>query len=155
MAEAIAAFGVAANIIQFIDLGSRLTANMWGFYKGTGGAAKEIPNVESINIDLQRILRDLDDDSACADHGLVQLAKDCRTTATELETKIQPMVHARLHARGKREAFKAAVKSMWEEKEISSLQDRLHGFRHQLTLHLLASLRYFKYLYMRIRFHSN
>jgi hypothetical protein len=56
MAEAIAAFGVAASIFQFTDLGSRLTANMWGFYKGTGAAAKEVPDIESINIDLQQVL---------------------------------------------------------------------------------------------------
>ena len=39
MAEAIAAFGLAANVIQFIDVGSPIATNMWGFYKGKGPAS--------------------------------------------------------------------------------------------------------------------
>jgi hypothetical protein len=147
MAEAIAAFGLAANVIQFIDVGSRIATNMWGFYKGKGPAFYDMLDVDSINFDLQKILLGLDNGStespATADRGLVRLAKEYRNSANMLDNKLRPLLKVRSQARGKREAFKDALRLTWNEDDIRSLEKRLNGFRHQLTLHLLSSLRYY------------
>jgi hypothetical protein len=113
MAEPVAAFGLAANVIQFIDIGSRIATNMWGFYRAKEATAGVIPDIDSVNRDLQRVLTDLNDKSltlGATDRSLVQLAKYCQSTADELNTKRKPLLKARLQARGKREAFKEALK---------------------------------------------
>ena len=42
MAEALAAFGLAANIVQFIDIGSRLVSTIWGIYNQYQDATRDL-----------------------------------------------------------------------------------------------------------------
>ena len=71
--------------------------------------------------------------------GLQQLAVECHGVAMDL-LKLLTSLHAGNHS--KREATKAAFKTMWREEKILSLQKRLDQCRAQMIIHLLASLRY-------------
>jgi hypothetical protein len=92
MAEAIAAFGLAANVIQFLDFGSRFTINLWSFYQASRDSKETLPDVESITQDLQHISAGLAvrDElggpqlAKSSDQGLSQLAADCHAVATDL-----------------------------------------------------------------------
>lgn len=144
MAEGVAAFSLAANILQFIDFGARVVSNFWSFYKSNRKEANNVPDFSAINADLQRVLSDLQlpyDDGSGGDIGLVELAKDCRCVAEELKTVLQSLFKARVGNTGKRDALMAAFKLAWREDEIRSLQEQLNQFKHQLVIHLLASMR--------------
>lgn len=95
MAEAIAAFSLAANIVQFIDFGSRVATNMRGIYRSTGNG---LLDVNRINSELQLVLKHLHEGPtkpSATDSCLAQLASDCRSTAIELDTKLKPLLKAR------------------------------------------------------------
>ncbi|RFU27505.1 hypothetical protein B7463_g8821, partial [Scytalidium lignicola] len=169
MAEAIAAFSLAANIVQFIDFGVRVTSNFWSFYKAASTTDDDAPDVETINSDLQNVLKELQSfPEPATKTGLAQLAQECQKAAAQLEKILQPMItvkkrHEEDEKRqkedekrqkekdrdfGKREkgfrkraALKAAFKLSWKEDEIQSLKGRVDQFRSQLILHILASLR--------------
>ena len=162
MAEAIAAFSLAANVVQFIDFGARVTGNFWSFYKAASNTDDDVPDVETINSDLQNVLKELGSSPTPASKtGLAQLAQECQKAAAQLEKILQPMITAKKRHEenekrqqekdkdfgkrekgfGKRAALKAAFKLAWKEDEIQSLKGRVDQFRSQLILHILASLR--------------
>lgn len=145
MAEAIVIIGLAANIVQFLDFGSKFISGVWKTYRSGGDAVGEIPDLAKITGDLQIILKafqgpDRDGEETIeGEHDLRQLAGECQTLATDLLKslkKISPPDKVR-----KRDALRAAFRMVWKEEEISRLHVRLEGFRHQLTLRLLALLR--------------
>jgi hypothetical protein len=148
MAEAIAAFGLAANVVQFIDFGSKLTSSFWHLYKSGRDGVEEVsfaPHLQTMTSDLQNILDGLVDqesgDGSHDDSGLRKLAEDCKAQAAELQTLLGSLGTAGNGKFGKREALKAAFRAVWKEDEINSFEVRLGQFRQQLTLHLLSSLR--------------
>lgn len=148
MAEAIAAFGLAVNVIQFIDFGLKLTSSFWQLYKSSRDGVEEVsfaPHLQTMISDLQNILNGLADpesgDRSHEESGLCKLAKDCQEQAVELKNLLNSLCSAGSGKFGKREALKAAFKVVWKEDEIKSFEARLGQFRQQLTLHLLSSLR--------------
>lgn len=144
MGESLIAFSLAANVVQFIDFGSRVATNFRTFYKPASSQADEAPDVEAINTDLQGILKELQEPllgSKSNNNGLVFLVQQCQKAAAELDKILMPMAKARTQNLGKREALKASFKAIWKEEDIKSLSQRLDTLRNQLTLHLLTSLR--------------
>ena len=96
MAEAIAAFSLAAIVVQFIDFGARVTGNFWSFYKASSNTDHDVPDVETINSDLQNVLKELQSSPAPASKtGLAQLAQECQKAAAQLEKILQPMITAK------------------------------------------------------------
>ena len=148
MAEAVAAFGLASSVLQFIDFGSKLTSSFWRLYTSSRNGVEEAscaPNLQTMTSDLQNILNELVDpesgDRSHDDSELCKLAKDCQAQAVELQNLLSSLSMAGSGKFGKREALKAAFKVVWKEDEIKSLETRLDQFRQQLILHLLSSLR--------------
>lgn len=142
MVEAVAAFSVAASIIQFIDFGSKLMSRIWQFYKSSRKSEEALPDVQRITADLLDVLKRVDipdNENNEADNGLQQLVVECHNVATDL-LKLLNSLHA--DNQSKRKAIQSAFKLMWREEDILSLQKRLDQCRAQLVIHLLASLRY-------------
>jgi hypothetical protein len=144
MAEVIAGFSLAANVLQFIDVSSRLTTTFWRLYKSSSDASDDLPSIETVNADLQQVLDSLQDPlsipSAQAT-GINLLVRDCRETAVQLDEILKRLAQARSQSGTKRGALKAALKAVWKETDIELLRERLDRFRSQLTLHLLTSIR--------------
>lgn len=145
MAESIAIFGLATNIVQFLDIGSKFVSSVWKIYSSGRNGIGKIPDLVRVTGDLQMTLKGLQTSATDkneiieGEHDLRQLAGQCQIVAMELLDsldKISPPDGTR-----KRDALSVAFKMMWKEEEIRGLQARLDGFRHQLTLHLLALLR--------------
>jgi hypothetical protein len=145
MAEAIAAFSLAANIVQFIDFGSNFASSVWKIYWSGRDGVSEVPDLRKITDDLQEVLKNLqllagnNEEILESECGIRQLAEQCQNVATELLISLSKV--SLPDKVRKRDVLKAAFKIIWKEEEIKSLQVRLEGFGHQLTLHLLASLR--------------
>jgi hypothetical protein len=144
MAEAIAAFGLAANIIQFIDSGRNLISTIWNIYrKGRDGLGEDFDS-ERTTKDLELVLASLRPDTTTEDNkseteiSFEKLAEECQTLANEL---LQKLLQITAVEQGhKRDALKTAFRLIWKEDEIKSHQQRLEGYKHQLNLHFLASL---------------
>jgi hypothetical protein len=143
MAEAIAALSLAANVVQFVDFASKVTAAFWDFYKKTG-VSGDIPNVAIINNDLQKILECLQMEPKVTggSDGLLGLSRACQRSATQLDEMMKPLLAAQSRNNGKRKALKVAFISIWEEEQILNMRQLLEEYRSQLVLHLLVSLRY-------------
>ena len=145
MADVVAAFGIAANVIQFLDFGSRLTAAFWSFYKASRAGKEIIPDLNNITKDLQTISSSLassPNNGSETDKSLNRLATECHGVAKELLALLATLGRTEISNRGRLDAIKTAFKHIWKEDEVVELRTRLEGFRSELSLHLLASLRY-------------
>jgi hypothetical protein len=145
MAEAIAAFSLAANIVQFIDFSSNFFSTVWSIHrKGRDGIAV-VFDMEKTTKDLQVVLTDIiippgsTDGLTESERSLQELAEQCQKLGTELMSGLRQV--GSVNKSRKRDALKTAFQLIWKEDELKSQQQRLEGFRSQLTLHLLASLR--------------
>lgn len=141
MAEAVAAFGVAANVIQFIDFGCKLMTRLWQFYKSSRDNYESLPDVQRLTalLDMLKTVNIPKNEENELDDGLQQLVLECHNVATDLLKLLNTLQNDN---RRKREAMKAAFKLMWREDELLSLQKRLDQCKAQMIIHLLASLRY-------------
>jgi hypothetical protein len=145
MAEAIAAFSLAANIVQFIDFGCNFVSTIWSIYRKGQDGVGELFDLEKSAKDLQLVLANLQlpigttNERTESERSLQELAEQCQNLATEMLNALR-RVSIPDKAR-KRDALKTAFRMIWKEDEIKSQQLRLEGCKHHLTLHLLASLR--------------
>ena len=135
--EAIAAFSLAANILPFFEFVSKLISLLWGIYfSGTEGV-EELDALRKTNQDLRHFLANFP--QLDTSDSMYTLFQDCRQLGQELEASLDKL--SGTEKIKKREAFKTAIKLIWKEDQIRSIQTRLDGFRAQLTLHLLNLLR--------------
>ena len=145
MAEALAAFGLAANIVQFIDIGSRLVSTIWGIYNQYQDATRDLLELEMAVKRLDSILPTLaqtpedSGESSESERCLRELAQHCCMLATEMLNTLHQVLDPG-KAR-KRDAVRQALRIIWKEDEIKSQQTRLKEYKHQPTLLLLATLR--------------
>ena len=59
MAESIAIFGLAANIVQFLDIGSKFVSSAWKIYSSGRNGMGKISDLVRLTGDLQTILKGL------------------------------------------------------------------------------------------------
>jgi hypothetical protein len=140
MAEAIAALALAGNVLQFIDFGSRFISHAWKVYKTGVDGADAVPNLQLLTTDLQNVLTSLQRRQEGDSPGMGRLCEECSRVARRLLESLN-LLNLPDKMR-KRDAVKAAFKATWNRDEIKAFQQELDGFRQQLTLHLLLSLRY-------------
>ncbi|KAK6070516.1 aflatoxin b1 aldehyde reductase member 2 [Seiridium cupressi] len=144
MAEAAAALSLAANILQMVEYGAGFVATAWKLWKsgseGVMGLDLLSQNLKNVSQQLQT---DLSSPSAepeeASGYGMFELAAECLKTTQEMLGTLNSLG---LPTGGrKREAVKATFKLKWKMEDIRALQAKLEGFRSQLTLNLVASLR--------------
>jgi hypothetical protein len=139
MAEAVAALSLAANVLQFIDFGYRFVSQAWRIYQSGSDGAEAAPGLQVLTKDLQDVLANLQIPQEGDSHGMSQLSQDCSRVARRL---LESLNVISVHGKGrKRDAIKASFKALWNRDEIKELQQELDGFRQQLMIHLLFSLR--------------
>lgn len=141
------ALGLASNVVQFIDFGSKLISESHDIYKSASGSSTGNIELELIYTDLNELTNGLQNpvlssrQSLSADEAaLSQLASSCYTVATELLTVVNALKVDKNNNHRKWRSFRQAIKSVWKQSDIDSLQRRLVDFRAQLTLRLVAIL---------------
>jgi len=151
MTESILIFGVAANAMQFIDFGSKVLSASYRLYKtGTGDKGLEANReLEVITKSLQKLIEGLEsslreDESKQAltqnELAIRELASGCKDVAEELITAVQKL---KIEGKsGKWNSFRTALKALWSEDKIDSIQQRLNKLRQELVVHILVSFRY-------------
>lgn len=121
MAEAVATFGLAVNVIQFVDFGSKLTSSFWKFYKSSrdmGGEISFPQHLQTLTSDLQNIAEGLaapeSEDAGYRDSGLCKLAQDCQIQAIKLQNLLSSLSIVGSGKFGKRDVLKAAFQGCME-----------------------------------------
>jgi hypothetical protein len=145
MAEAAAALSLAANILQMVEYGFGFVATAWKIWQSGQEGVAALANLEILSQNLngvsQRLQVDLPSSQAeeASSHGMFHLAAECTKATQEMLGTLENIGSP---SRGrKREAVKAAFRIAWKMDDIKALRDRLEGFRNQLTLNLVTSLR--------------
>lgn len=141
MAE-LAGLAVAANVMQFVELGVKIVTQFNKLYAAARNGIDAVPDTRAITMDLSLCLNRLEKDSIAEptdeDSSLLQLSQSCRKIAYELQTKLEAIAPA---GKGKREAAQNAVRALWTENDIKDLENRLDGYRNQITMHLVTRIR--------------
>jgi len=142
------ALGLAGNIVQFVDFSSKLISAGVEIYKSTDGISQR--NMELIEVfeDLNSITEALNEGSTNKNKrgyskdeiALMDIALKCKVLADKLLETLRSLAVKRP---GKKwQTVRQALRSMWKEKDIQDMQTRLNDLRSQLTLRLVAILRY-------------
>ncbi len=146
MAEAVAAFGVAANVVQFIDFSGRILSEGYRLHKSERVSLSKNEELESIALDLQKLRDELqcpEDETRQAptpnDIQLQRLAEQCRGVCLELLAALETMKVTGPPSKWK--SFRVALKTVWGESKINSLQVRLDEARQELIVRILMSFR--------------
>lgn len=142
MAEPLAALGLAANILQLLEFGSKTVSQFRSIYQGYRDK-DSLLDIVSTNREFQDILANLRSETKQTNGSpnLVNLAKDSQAVANELATFIRSLMQTGTDSTSKFEALRLSIKRVWNEDKLKAIQMRLAGFQNQLMLSLLASIR--------------
>ncbi|KAI9661135.1 MAG: hypothetical protein M1821_009462 [Bathelium mastoideum] len=144
------ALGLASNIIQFVDFGSKIISRSIEQYQSVLGTNAQHVHLESITVSLRSIAKGLSESSAADQqakkHGedsLRLLAIRCRETADQLLAEIEKLkVDPRLSGTSRKFAsLWQAFASLKEENRLAKFEQTLEQYRSQLTMHLVALVR--------------
>ncbi|KAN0092287.1 hypothetical protein V8E51_018134 [Hyaloscypha variabilis] len=140
MAEALAALGLAANIINFVDFGIRLFSSSRELYQSAEGALKE--NIElaesasNIRLVVQRITNSI---IGIDEPALREVAGTCLELADELLEILNGLkVENQKHR--KAETLRKSLKGIRSRHKVKDLYDRLCKVREQICFHLSCLL---------------
>lgn len=142
--DPLAAFSVAANVIQFVDFTSKLISGSHEIYKSATGEAKRNSELKTITKSLMRINLSLGKQGplgSANERELENLCKDCSSVAIDL---IRALEQLQIKSSGKHQrwsSFKSALLTVWRQEDIDTLEQRVDSFRQQISMHILVSLR--------------
>jgi hypothetical protein len=135
--DALAAVGLASNIISFIDFSCELITGAREVYKSGDGRTAENATLESILVDLEEFSQGLITDlkaTTSNERALLRLSTDCLKLSQELSS-----VLAKLKTSGgnmKWKSLRTKWTSMRKERHISSMESRLSSYRGQILIRL-------------------
>ncbi|KAL1635246.1 hypothetical protein SLS58_010367, partial [Diplodia intermedia] len=134
--------GLAASIVQFITFTGQLLSKSREIHSSADGALVENRELEAITTSLQDLSRDISVGSRYstkADKKLNELCDGCQEVTNELLVLVQKLKGSNSH-RGWG-SFRQAALSVWKEKEVRALSDRVERYRRQIDTVLLVTLR--------------
>lgn len=142
------ALGLASNVVQFVDFGTKLISASIELYKSKDGASSVNGELETITKDLTGICMGLTQperrlDSTLAsepERALLPLAQKCKDLGEEFLGVLQVLKAKGRHK--KWESVRQAIGNAWKEKEIHNYLQRLNGYRREIAIHLISILRY-------------
>jgi hypothetical protein len=135
MAEALAAFGLASNIVQFVDFGMKLILQGRELYSSAEGVSEENTSIEKIAVDINHMTQNLATGGTIYDEALEVLVKECTRLSHDLLAVLDTL---KIDAEKNRriEAVKKSLKSFRKKREIKDVYDRLCKTRDQVCSHL-------------------
>jgi hypothetical protein len=144
MLDPCTAIALAGNIVQFVDLSSKIVLTALKIYKSPSGTTEDgfDANLVADNIFTlkSKIESNLAQPLTSEDEQLLALGKRCVDTADEIVTLFRSkLVH--LKSPGFLIATKEALRLAWKKEDIEKLQSKLASFRQELALHILVDLR--------------
>lgn len=143
--EALAAVGLAGNIVQFIDFSCQLFDRTQAICRSKNGASQGMQDLETITESLQNLSDGLQKSLDRGNRGgntatrrdenaLDTLAKGCQDVATELISVLQGVKAKETGSTWS--SFRASLASMRKEKQINAIEKLLDTYRSQLIIQL-------------------
>lgn len=144
--DPLTALGLAANIVQFIEFCDNLSVKAYEIYKATEGLTKDHEHHQNLVQSLAelsgRLKLDLSPTASPSanDQALQDLAQKCEKEANDLLSLLKSLAVPGDSSvwRSTQQAFRGLRKN----DKIKSLSGRLKDYRGQISVLLLAILRY-------------
>lgn len=137
--EAIAAVSLAGNILQFLNFTGDVISKSRQIHHSISGTLREHDELEGCTSDLKALSGRLQASAGPVDSVLVQLCSSCCEVADELLVALK-----RIGVQGnttRSQSLRRALKALWGQEGLRSLERRLAEFRQQLTFHVAVELR--------------
>lgn len=143
--DPLSALSLASNIVQLVDVGTRVVSASFELYSPDGISING--ELESVISDLVNICSALEQPqhhvngqrSSSSELQLIPLSKSCKTLGEELLTVLNSVKVQ--SPRKKWQSFRQALKAVWKEKEIHRYTERITNLRSEISLRLIGILR--------------
>ncbi|KAL9067262.1 MAG: hypothetical protein Q9157_006872 [Trypethelium eluteriae] len=143
--DPLSALGLAANVIQFIEFGSKLVSKSVEQYNSIAGSAANKQDVELVARHVNRLSEDIVGKITAKgtfsrnEDALKQLAQSCAQAASELIGILESLKLETGTKGPKRmmQSLRQAFRSMGQESRIEAFERKLDYFRSELTLNLV------------------
>jgi hypothetical protein len=143
--EALAAFGLACNVLAFVDFASKLVSDTYDFYQSASGAKRENEQLDEQAKSLQILaeqarLPNLSDNTRLSkdDEALIELGNQCREVSDKLLIVFRGLKVKGSHWRGAK-SFYQALRSAWKMEEIQALQSALDRIGNRMAAQILIN----------------
>lgn len=177
--EPLAALGVAAAVIQFVDFGSRLLTSTWETYRDTSGQGHGLRDFQVVSDDLHQRISPIrqslkafelkataglkSQEAAELEAALLSKCSDCDEIAGQLE-KVLPKTIRSLNSMAQPgllpkngsvrpsngDRFVMALEQYWNRDKILEFEKRLHTVRNQTTEIMITLTWYDSILMLRV-----
>lgn len=139
--EALAAVALVGNVVQFVELATKLTSKTVEIYRSQDGTPVDNTDLEFLTKDLI----DLNDrlkksSSANTPPEIAALCAACNVVAAELLAGLMKLKMSS-GRKNKVKAVGLALRSLWSTEEMAGIERRLDRFRVELNLHVAVELR--------------
>lgn len=149
--EAVAALGVAAAAVQFVDLGTKIVSKTRQLHGSISGALLENTEIEAASIRLSDMVTTLQTGRlvqggsgsqtiSTSDRILQEICQGCLDVSRELIPRLQKLKVMDGSCR-KWKSFRQALKSVWSKESIREIRERLVAYQIQLDTHTLLYLK--------------
>lgn len=149
--EGLAAVGLAANVVQFIDAGCKLFSKSHNLYKSASGVSIEDWELEQLARNLEELSlfavtlpsRQDEDCLNKSDQSLKDIALACRDLATQLTGILKSLriEDADKGSQRRWKAFLVALHRMKKSGEIDGIAKRLDMLGRQVASSLVVNIR--------------
>ena len=146
--EAVAALGVACNVLQLVEFGLQLTSKCHEIYASASGLTEQTAAIDDIATEssttfdtLQQALESKSSALNQEDNELKVLGAKANAAATRLRDIIGKLKQKNNGKSSKRAVITGAFKQHWYEDEIKEITLELQEYRSILDTRLLVDLR--------------
>jgi flagellar motility protein MotE (MotC chaperone) len=143
--DPLTAIGLAGSIVQFVSFSHELVSLGKEIYKSSEGTREHV-ELDTMIKDLSYIHKSLLQSWAAdptrrseQENNIASLVTQCEPIYKELRRVLASLQVQGDHRKWK--SFCKALKSVWKEDQINSLEKRLQRLQQQIDSHLIANIR--------------
>jgi hypothetical protein len=137
--DPLTAFGFAANLLQFVDFGTKILSTGSELYKSKNGTLQANEQLDLVAVEIVEVTSKL-----FHDHGLgsnfQRLCSEAISLGNEIVTRLDKLKVNGKHK--KWESFRQAVVVAFTKDDLQDMMTRLSRLRETLQTRILLSLRY-------------
>lgn len=142
--EALAALGLASNILQFVEFSSKIVRGASTVYQSASGLPAELQDVAAITRSLGFHMNKLvppaiDSTKSSGGDALIELANGCRKTCAELQQVMEKIRGKEPGSR--RDSLRVAWRALRQKEKLEELERRINRYRSQILTQLLFDMR--------------
>ena len=149
--DGLSALSVAASVAQFLEFGCSLVSKSKEIYHSVDGALPRNISAEDATrrlIELSEVIKSglvLDshqpDLASKVDDALRSICDGCIAASETLLSKLDKLKVQNGQGMRRFKSVRQALKSVWSQKSVDELAERLQHFRREMDAHILVSLR--------------